>query len=200
MKFIDDLTVGETVRLDKALGPSPGLISPFNFHDRNGLILPKANSKVQGRLNDLQKYVENHQMVLNCKKTKIQPFNFSRKYDFTPQLSIGELQLDVVYETRLLGVTITSDCKWNTHISNLVNTGNRKIWFVRRLKSLGASTETLVDIYKLFVRQGLELAAPLWSGALRPKPQSKLCDGPKVGHIGDGTTWLKPQSMTGDGH
>ena len=71
-----------------------------------------------------------------------------------------------MYETRLLGVTITSDCEWNRHVSEIVKIANRKLWFIRRLKVLGASVDTLVDTYKLFVRQGLELAVPLWAPAL----------------------------------
>ena len=40
------------------------------------------------------------------------------------------------------------------------------MWFLRRLKKAGVSTENLVLMYKLFVRQALEYAAPLWAGAL----------------------------------
>lgn len=48
----------------------------------------------------------------------------------------------------------------------LVKSANKKMWFLRRLKILGASTDTLVDIYKLFVRQGMEIASPAWSSGL----------------------------------
>ena len=34
------------------------------------------------------------------------------------------------------------------------------------MKNLGASVETLKEIYKLFVRQGLELCAPLWTTSI----------------------------------
>ena len=56
----------------------------------------------------------------------------------------------------------------------MVGTANHKLWFLRRLKILGASHETLVDIYKLFVRQGLLLASPLWSSALSRMNQNQL--------------------------
>ena len=72
----------------------------------------------------------------------------------------------VVYETKLLGVTISSDCKWGPHVNHLVKSANKKMWFLRRLKILGASSDTLVDIYKLFVRQGMEVASPAWSSGL----------------------------------
>ena len=51
-------------------------------------------------------------MKVNTKKTKIIPFNFSRKYDFIPKYNIDGQELDVVYEAKLLGVMIRSDCQW----------------------------------------------------------------------------------------
>ena len=47
-------------------------------------------------------------------------FNFSAKYDFMPQLSIGDNQLEVVESTKLLGVMVSSDLKWNHHTEYVV--------------------------------------------------------------------------------
>ena len=52
--------------------------------------------------------------------------------------------------------------------------GNCRLWFLRRLKTLGASLETLVDIYKLFCRSILEFGAPVWSGALTKQNQQNI--------------------------
>ena len=41
-------------------------------------------------------------------KNKIMPFNFSTKYDFIPKYNINGQELEVVYETKLLGVIIAS--------------------------------------------------------------------------------------------
>ena len=40
------------------------------------------------------------------------------------------------------------------------------MYFLRRLKRLGATEETLKEVYILFIRSLLEFAAPLWAGAL----------------------------------
>ena len=48
------------------------------------------------------------------------------------------------------------------------------LWFLRRLKTIGASVPVLLDIYKIFVRQSLETAAPLWSSALTTKNCQQL--------------------------
>ena len=108
-------------------------------------------------------------MMLNTRKTKIIPFNFSRTSDFEPNITLDENRLDIIYQTKLLGVICTSDCKWKENTKNLVAKANGKMWFLRRLKVLGATEETLIDIYKLFIRSYLEFCAPLWSGDLSRK-------------------------------
>jgi hypothetical protein len=61
---------------------------------------------------------------------------------------------------------VTSDCKWEANTKNIVKKGNGRLWFLRRLKTLVASLDTLVDISRLFCRSILEYAAPVWSGSL----------------------------------
>ena len=69
----------------------------------------KSNTKLQNRLDNIDKHTKIQQMKVNTKKTKIIPFNFSRKYDFIPKYNIDGQELDVVYEAKLLGVMIRSD-------------------------------------------------------------------------------------------
>ena len=61
---------------------------------------------------------------------------------------------------------IRSDCKWTSNTTYITNKAKARLWFLRRLKSLGASLATLVEIFKLFLRSAVEMAVPLWSGAL----------------------------------
>ena len=106
-------------------------------------------------------------MEISIKKTFIQPFCFSRRFNFTPELFYDGEQLDVVYTAKLLGVHFSSDLRWNTHISEMSKKANSKLFFIRRLKDLRASQSTLVEIYKLFIR--LKFAAPLWTSSLSKK-------------------------------
>ena len=157
LKYIDDLSMAETVQLKTKLSTKT---------DGTGLFLPPNSSRLQQRLDDLTEYVVNHDMALNTDKTKIMSFNFTRKYNFVPELSIDGVTLEVVTRTKLLGVICTSDCKWKENTRYIVTKATKKLWFMRRLKNLGASNTTLVDVYRLFVRANLEFSVPLWSGAL----------------------------------
>ena len=173
IKYVDDLSFAEVVNL-RDLTLKDDMIGPRNFHDRNQLKLPPEKSRLQKRLVELEEYVQNHEMKLNIAKTKIIPFNFSRNRDFEPCISLDGTDLDVVYSMRLLGVICTSDCKWKENTKHLVKKANTKVWFLRRLKCLGASVETMMDIYKLFIRSHLEFCAPLWAGDLSSKCSESL--------------------------
>ena len=168
-KYIDDQVQGELIKLKEDLIPSSNIfIGPRTFHDRNGLV-NKPNTKLQKRLNDIEAHTNLHQMQINSKKTKIMPFNFSRKYDFIPSYQINGQELEVIYETKLLGIMIQSDCKWSSNTRYITKKAKSKLWFLRRLKYLGASDQTLIDLFKLHVRSTLEIAVPLWSGAITKK-------------------------------
>ena len=112
-------------------------------------------------------------MKINYKKTKIIPFNFSKKFDFLPQLNFPDCEpLEVIYETRLLGVTISSNLSWSAHVDDITKRATKKLWVLICFKSLGGSTEQLLTVYQTRVRSTLEFAAPVFHSGLT-KDQSR---------------------------
>ena len=81
-------------------------------------------------------------------------------------MSIGDNQLEVVSLSKLLGVMISSDLKWNEHTLYIVKKAKKRLWFLRRLSKLGASKETLLEMFHLKIRSLLEMACPLFTGSL----------------------------------
>ena len=118
-KYVDDLTLLEAINLRLALTKSVPTIGPRNFHEQSGLILPPDKSILQHQLADLLRFTEEHHMKINRKKTKILVFNPSKKLDFLPQLNFpGESPLEVIYSTKLLGVTLSSNLSWQEHVDS----------------------------------------------------------------------------------
>ena len=173
-KFIDDQVQGELLKLDTDLHKMPeNFIGPRTYHDRHGLV-NKEETLLQKRLNDIELHTSIHQMKINTKKTKIMPFNFTKKFDFNPKFTIDGRVLDVVHSTKLLGIVIQSDCKWGGNTKNIVSKAKKRIWFLRRLKLLGASRGTLIDTFKLFIRSLLEMGVPIWAAALTKKQSQDI--------------------------
>ena len=103
---------------------------------------------------------------MNEKKSNIMLFNRAKTLDFQPKILINGKLLDVVKFTKLLGVMISSDMKWNKNVQYISGRVRKKLWTLRRTKELGGTTEELLLIYKLQIRCLTEIACPSWNGAL----------------------------------
>ena len=97
-------------------------------------------------------------------------FNFSKKFQFLPDLYLEGTHLSLAQETKLLGVTITNDCKWDANTKAIVYKANKRLWFLRRLRVLGANKSTLLDI----CWSVLEYCSPVWCGALTKKNKNQI--------------------------
>ena len=105
-------------------------------------------------------------MKVNNKKTKLMLFNNCKKWNFMPELRLDGHDMVLEEEMRLLGVVIRSDMKWSSNTENLVKKGFDRVWIMRRLKKLGATTDELKDVYIKQIRSILEFAVPAWHPAL----------------------------------
>ena len=157
----------EAINLKTSLKPMAPLIGPKNLHDLPGLYFPFDQSVLQHQLSDLATFTIKNKMKINHKKTKIIPFNFSKSYDFTPQLHFPNSEaLEVIYETKLLGVTITSNLSWSRHVEDICRRATKKLWVLVRFKSLGGTAEQLLTVYQTRIRSTLEFAAPVFHSGL----------------------------------
>ena len=69
--------------------------------------------------------------------------------------------LENVESIKYLGVTITKDLKWNTHISNVCNKANRTLGFFRR-NLFSCPQDVREAAYKGLVRPILEYGSSVW--------------------------------------
>ena len=106
-------------------------------------------------------------MVLNAKKTKCLPFNRSENKDFMPQLWIDQHQpLEVIYTLKLVGLVVTSDLSWHSHVKYTVGRVSNKLWQLVRFKRLGAAEDKLVTFYILKIRSILMFGAVCFHSSL----------------------------------
>ena len=84
-----------------------------------------------------------------------------------PRLLIEDgIFLEVVEEFKLLGVILQSNLKWYSNTEYICKKGYARLWMLRRLKSLGANCDELLDVYDKQIRCVLELAVALWEPGL----------------------------------
>ena len=102
-------------------------------------------------------------------------FNRSKNNDFQPEFfSDSSEMIEVVERLRVLGVVLRSDLKWSDNTENMVKNAYSRFGLLRNLKKLGASQETLVEVWIKHIRCLLELAAPVWCNSLTEVEEKSL--------------------------
>ena len=176
MKYVDDLTLAESVDLRTKLREDTNPIRPLTYHSRTCHILPANSSGLQQQLDDLMVFSEANSMKINNKKTKVMIFNPYRTRDFPPGLTLQDTDtyLEIIEEIKLVGIIVSSDLKWRKNTKKLIRNGMSKIWMLRRLKKVGASVSELMEVYRLEIRYCLELAAPVWHSGITKEESDDL--------------------------
>ena len=99
-------------------------------------------------MNEIESWTNSKKMVLNEKKTKCMVFNRSKKFQFTTDIKLKQKRLDIVDETKLLGVIITNDLRWNRNTEVLVKNANAKMRMLQVASKFIKSKNDLLHIYK----------------------------------------------------
>ena len=133
---------------------------------RTGHELIPDKSKVFQQIISTNEYATSNDMKLNFQKTDFMVFNRCEKIDFQPDFSLEGTAINTVAWKKLLGVIISEDLSFRSNTEFIVSKAYKRIWILKRLKKLGASTDQLLDVYIKQVRCILELAAPVWHSSL----------------------------------
>ena len=175
LKYVDDLSLAETVNMrELKTTPLECRPQPDPFHARTGHTLKPEDSRVYAQLLKTQKYASDNGMKVNPKKTKLMLFNPAKAFDFMPSFPFNNEEIELVEQTKLLGLVVSSDMSWSANTAHMVTRCNKKLWILRRLKRLGANNEDLLDIFTKQVRSILEYAVPVWHPSLTGEQRLEL--------------------------
>ena len=175
-KYVDDLTLAEALDLKHVLNveSEENLTRPLNQHERTEHTLIPGCSQVEIQLQELEEYAHTNEMQINQKKSKLMLFNPCRMFDFQPDMELSGEKIELVKKMKLLGVVITEDLKWHENTAHITTKAYRRLWMLRRLKSMGASREVLIDVYNKQIRSILEFAAVVWHAGLKKEDVTKI--------------------------
>ena len=176
LKYVDDLTVAESISMKSQLlyQSNDSRPQPDTFHERTGHYINPQDSKVHQMIRKTEEYCEQNKMKINYKKTKLMVFNPGFARDFLPRFTFNGDELEVVEETKLLGIVLRSDLSWSSNTDYMVKRANRKLWCLKRLKRLGATSKDLIDVYNKQIRSLLEFSATLWHPNLTETDRMKI--------------------------
>jgi hypothetical protein len=108
----------------------------------------------------VQQWEQQWLMAFNVDKCNVMHFSHARNnvhYDYM----LHNTPLSSVSETKYLGVTITSDLSWRSHIAKTVAGASKTLNFVNRNLRL-APVDTKLTAFTSLVRPKLEYASSVW--------------------------------------
>jgi hypothetical protein len=117
--------------------------------------------RLQNDLSKLETWEKLWDMEFNPSKCQVLHITRSRKPIQFPYKLHGQT-LSPVKDAKYLGVDISQDLSWNTHISRITTNANRTLGFLKRnIKTKHENIKSLS--YKTLVRPQLEYASSVWS-------------------------------------
>ena len=126
---------------------------------------PADSAALQQDLEALQRWEERWGMSFN--PSKCNTINITRKDD--PIVTVYTLKnepLENVKVASYLGVQISRDVSWHSHVAKITSKGNKSLGFVRRnIRTTSEATKTLA--YQTLVRPSLEYASCVWAPHLK---------------------------------
>ena len=100
---------------------------------------------------------------MNFNPTKCQVLHVTRlKTPIPSKYFLHSIELESVSAAKYLGVTISDDLSWGTHIANITKKANQTLGFLKR--NLKPHRQELKSTaYKILIRPQLEYASTVWS-------------------------------------
>ena len=140
---------------------------PLNYHERTQHVFPAQQSLLQKQLYKIENFSIQNKMKINESKSKIMLFNRSKKLDFPPEYSFSNGQnLEVLEETKLLGIVLTSDLRWASNTNYIFKRAMSRMWLLRRMKKIQLEPQLICDYYTKEIRILAEQGVALWNGGL----------------------------------
>ena len=112
-------------------------------------------------------------MQLNEKKSNFRFFSRSKSL-FTTRLTLNEMPLERVTVIKLLGVWLQEDMGWQENTKQICKSAYSRISILGRLKYVGLTTDTLLTIYKLFIRCIPEYCSTVFHSSLTQEQAHKI--------------------------
>lgn len=125
----------------------------------------KNGSKMHIAVDEISEWSQKNQLGINGTKTKEMLISFGNP-PHAPALELGDITIERVTETKLLGVMISSNLKWDANTHYINSKAGRRLHYLRCLKRAGLTQEELLRTYLSLVRSVCEYACQVWSTCL----------------------------------
>ena len=125
---------------------------------------PNDYATLQADVDLLSNWVVKNNLTLNASKCKFMVISRLRKKSVpVPQLRLHNNLLERVLSYKYLGVIISDDLTWSTHINEISNKVRKIVGLIYRQFYSWSSPQALLQLYISLVRPHLEYATQVWN-------------------------------------
>ena len=140
-KFADDTSVSEVIPRDGA-------------------------SSLSDKVEEVHKWSNKNKFQLNSGKCIELRINFTRHPFAEEPLDINGKSFEIVESTKVLGMLVTKDLKWNKHVGNIVEKASKRLYLLKQLKRAEVETISLYKLSTECIRSIVEYACQVFHSSL----------------------------------
>ena len=112
-------------------------------------------------------------MNINWNKTKEMIIGPLAKLS-VPLITVDGNTIQRVDVFKLLGVTVDSDLRWDSHVSAICSKASSRLYFLKLLKRSSVSKDDLMHFYVSYIRPVLEYACAAWHSSLNIEQTKRI--------------------------
>jgi hypothetical protein len=127
------------------------------------LITNSDESEYRDQVNKLIGWCNDNNLELNVNKTKEMIVDSKRKKSSpsSPLVTDGRT-VEIVQHFKFLGSTISSNLKLELNVVNIVKKAQQRLYFLRRLRSFGLTTQVMLNFYRAVIESVLIFSITVW--------------------------------------
>ena len=157
--FINDLAMASKYFHMINYADDTTLFASYKAHSQSD------NSNIDRTLNsELSKidlWLKVNKLAINTSKTKYMIFRTNKKNLYLPVIKLNEMDLECVQEFNFLGMTITENLNWNSHINKIASKITKTVGIIHRLKFI-IPQQILRTIYDALILPHLNYGILCW--------------------------------------
>ena len=119
-------------------------------------------SKIQIAVDELSNKSWANKFQPNETKCKELRIGFSKSDQIFDSVKVNDTNLEVVENVKLLGLNLSSDLRWNAHISEIISKAASRLYFLRQLKRSKVACKELVLFYVTCIRPLTEYSCQIY--------------------------------------
>ena len=131
-----------------------------------GLFINGLDSNYIEEMYRFVKWCEENYLILNVFKTKEMIIDFRRQKSTPTPLVINNETVEIVHTYKYLGFTVDDKLNWHEHCNELIKKINKRMYFLRKLKSFRLNNEVLYTFYCSILGSVITFGISCWGSSI----------------------------------